>query len=84
MIERIKELISLRPAPFHGMVYDLVEYGTYHTIRLYRDNFEEFSESQRLALSEWLSDIIKIARLSDIPLYLEVFDHASNQGSRRQ
>lgn len=80
MIKQIKDIIAINKPPFHGLRYDLVEFKDYYTIRLYRDNFDVLPSTHRLAFSEWISEVIKIARLSDIRLYLEVFDHAYEPG----
>lgn len=74
MIDTIKNVISLKAAPYRGLEYDIVEYPGYYTMRLYRDNFDSFPDNKRLAFSEWISEIIKNTRAVGIDFYLEVYN----------
>lgn len=51
----ISQLLRTDPAPFRGFVVDVISYPGYAALRLYRDNFEEFSEYQKALLLEWLN-----------------------------
>lgn len=39
--------------PPRGLIVDLVDYGDYYCLRLYRDNFDSLPESTRVAATEW-------------------------------
>ena len=84
MIDVVRKIIQLKNAPYKGLQYDIVEYPGYFTIRLYRDNFDSFPDTKRLAFSEWISEIIKNVRASGVDIYLEVYnDRQSSVHSQR-
>lgn len=84
MIDVIRNTIQLKAAPYRGLEYDIVEYPGYFTMRLYRDNFDSFPDTKRLAFSEWISEIIKNVRATGIDFYLEVYsDRQSSIHSQR-
>lgn len=44
---------SIRP-PYQGLIVDVIEYPDYLALRVYKSNIESFSESQKVALAEYL------------------------------
>lgn len=74
--QEIKQIVEAqrKRCPSHGLIFDVVDYNSkYLTLRLYRDNFEEFSDNQRLGISMWISETMQLIR-SIVPCYLEVFE----------
>jgi hypothetical protein len=72
--KEIKAVINSKKPPYHGLVYDMVDYnGKYLTLRIYRDNFEEFSDDQKVGISLWISEVMTAVR-QIVPCYLEVFE----------
>lgn len=52
--EEIQKIAQTMKAPYPGFVFDIVEFPSYLAIRVYRDNVESFSDSQKVTLAEWL------------------------------
>lgn len=55
-----------------GVVADLVEFDSYFTIRLYRDNFDKQTNMTRFAAADWLQKTIDNISVV-VPCYLEVW-----------
>lgn len=60
---------SMRP-PYQGFVVDIVEYPDYLALRVYKDNIESFSESQKVALAEYLYNLRDAIR-SEVNCHIE-------------
>jgi hypothetical protein len=74
--DQVKAVVEIAKtkAPYKGFVFNVAEYEGYLTLRLYRDNYEEFSEDQKVALGIWISDLMVSIR-AITPCYLEVFEN---------
>lgn len=77
----LKNIIETKQKPFAKLALHIREEWKdgkprFAVVRLYRDNFEEFSENQKVVISLWISDIIKLAREAGVQTYLEVFEYA--------
>lgn len=69
--EEIQALFRMHNPPA-GVVADLVEFETYYTIRLYRDNFDKLTQMIRFATADWIQKTIGNISVV-IPCYLEVW-----------
>lgn len=73
----LRDIVSGKPAPFQKLFYTTGERWKdgkprFAVVVLYRENFEEFSEDQKITISLWVSEIIKLARAAGVATYLEV------------
>jgi len=50
----VQRIFKNMKCPQQGFIVDLVEYGDYLALRVYRDNIESFSEMQKLSIAEYL------------------------------
>jgi hypothetical protein len=65
---------SVKP-PYGGLIVDIVRFTpTAYTLRLYRDNFETFSEGQKVAFAEWLNTVLQRMNMLPIQVALEMFE----------
>lgn len=81
----VRAVFRAMPAP-RPVVADLVHFPEvpddgqgngnpeFWTLRLYRDNFDQFSAEDRLVISNWVTDVIKAMRLFQPLFYLEVHE----------
>lgn len=56
----IGNILRSNPAPYRGFIVDVVKYQNFSALRIYSDNFEEFSEPQKGLLLEWLNSMLKV------------------------
>jgi hypothetical protein len=80
--EEIRRIVKGIKAPYPTFIYDVVEYPRWLTLRMYRDNFELFSDDHRVALAQWMMDQIKRINDTGIPCYLEVFEFVPNRRNK--
>lgn len=66
----IKEILHNNPAPYPGFIVDIVIYPKWYALRFYADNFEDFSESQKVSLLEWLNKQLELIN-AIVPCRLE-------------
>lgn len=67
----IRALFRMHKPPA-GLLADLVDYDHYHTVRLYRENFDKLTAMERLAAADWVQRAIESIRVIT-PCYLEVW-----------
>ena len=68
-----KILLDTKP-PVPNFMFQPVEYTRHIGLRIFRENFEDFSDYQRELLAIWLAGIVKKIRDLGVPCYLEAFD----------
>jgi hypothetical protein len=56
----IREILYLNPAPYKGFIVDVIKYPKFHALRMYSDNFEEFSDTQKVSLLEWINKVLEL------------------------
>lgn len=66
----VQKIFKTMKAPFPGFIVDAVEYPDYLALRVYKPNIEEFSEAQKVALSEYLYKLRDAIR-SEVKCHLE-------------
>ncbi len=71
----LNAIINNTKAPARGLRYEIVEFETYLTIRLFRSNYDEMPDTKRLLFAEWVSEIMRQARAAGVNLYLEVYEN---------
>lgn len=69
--EHVRDVFRMHTPPA-GVLADLVEFETYYTIRLYRDNFDKQTNMIRFATADWLQTTVQNIQLI-VPCYLEVW-----------
>ena len=79
--EEVRRIVHGEKAPFSKFIYDGVEYPNWLTLRMYRDNFEMFSDYQRTVLATWFGEQIERVNKAGIPCYAEVFEFVPNRRS---
>lgn len=52
--QNVQRLFHEIKPPYPGLIVDVVEYPDYLALRVYKSNIESFSESQKVALAEYL------------------------------
>lgn len=79
--ELTKRFLQRYPSGVTGLLVDIVEYDDEEEIglRLYRENFEDLSESDRQKVAEWLQVVIPTLGKYRIPAVLEVSDYVPNR-----
>lgn len=81
-IHPVQALFRSKPAPrpvvAHLVYHDPGPQGEpeYWTVRLYRDDFDDNSAEDKLALFNWASDVIKTMRTVEPHSYVEVLERA--------
>lgn len=78
----VQRIVKGDKAPSPRFIYDVVEYPHWLTLRMYRDNFELFSDDQRVMLAEWFAGQIKKINGLGIPCYAEVFEFVPNRRTK--
>jgi len=66
----VKKIFKGVKPPYPNFIVDIVEYEDYLALRVYRDNVESFSESQKLACAEYLYQIRDAIR-SEVKCHIE-------------
>lgn len=64
-----REVIHNTPAPYKGLVFDVVEYDDrpgIMVLRFYADNLYSFSDSQLVSIAEWMNRLLN--KLNSLPL----------------
>ena len=62
---------------FPGFIMDICKIKQGYTIRIYRDNYEEFADTKRTAIGLRLSEAMRNLRAAGIDnIWLEVYEHA--------
>ena len=74
MTERVWQILTTEKPPHPGLKFQPVEYQDYLNIRLFLDNFAEFSEPQRQDLAVWIGSLVQKIRDTGIPCYLEAVE----------
>lgn len=77
--DEVKRIVKEIKAPSPRFIYDVVEYPHWLTLRMYRDNFELFPDSQREELAQWFGLQISRIRKTGIPCFAEVFANVPNR-----
>ena len=72
-------LIEQKP-PHPGLKFQPIDYGDYMNIRLFLDNFAEFSEPKRQDLAFWIGELVKKVRDMGIPCYIEAWESETYPG----
>lgn len=67
----VRDVFRMHTPPA-GLLADLVEFETYYTIRLYRENFDKLTNMVRHSTADWLQKTIQAIEML-IPCYLEVW-----------
>lgn len=80
-IELAKRFLQRYPSGVPGLLIDLVEYDDedYIGLRLYRENFDGFSDPDRQKIAEWIGVVISTLSSHRIPAILEVSDFVPNR-----
>ena len=71
----LKNIVTGSKAPYPGFIIDTVEYLGWWAFRLYRDNLEGYSENQKVALFEYVNNLLILANDAGIKVYLEVYEY---------
>jgi hypothetical protein len=79
--DEVKRIVKEIKAPYPNFIYDVVEYPRWLTLRMYRDNFELFSDPKRETLALWFGEQIARIQKTGIPCYAEVFATVPNRRS---
>lgn len=81
-IHPVRALFRSKPAP-RPVVADLVEFPPgsqgeppYWTVRLYRDDFDNNTDQDKLVIFNWVSDVIQTIRQIEPNCYVEVHERA--------
>lgn len=70
--DALRAVFRSMPCPYEDLVAHVVEYEHWLTLRLYRDNFESFGHFQKLAITQWVEEVMQtMSKFTTI--YLEVF-----------
>lgn len=78
----VEKLFKTIKSPYPGFIVDMAEYPDYLALRVYKDNVESFSESQKVALSEYLYRLRDAIR-SEVNCHIEgVTDAPPSRKSR--
>lgn len=65
-----KTLLSARP-PYPNFEFQPVEYDGYINLRVFTDNFAEFSQPQQESLALFIGMLVKRVRDLGVPCYIE-------------
>lgn len=71
MTKDVWDILTTSKAPHPGLEFQPVEYETHIAVRLFRENFEEFSDPQREDLAVWIGSLVNRIRALGIPCYIE-------------
>lgn len=78
----VQRIFKTMRAPYPGFIVDIAEYSDYLALRVYKDNVESFSESQKVALAEYLFQLRDAIR-SEVNCHIEgVTDAPPSRKSR--
>lgn len=79
-VTKVKSFLNRFSSGVPGLLIDIVDYGDHIGLRLYRENFENFSESDRHKITEWIGIVIMSLGENGIPSVVEVSDYVPNFG----
>lgn len=69
----VKSIFHSDKPPVKGFIVDVVEFDTYLTLRVYRENFESYTQQQRWSIIVWLNEKIAAIRNIGTQCYPEVY-----------
>lgn len=81
MMHPVEAVFKTIPAP-RPVVADLVQFDAqgdqpeYWTIRLYRDDFDNNSGEDRMAIFNWVSELLRTIRIIEPNCWVEVYERA--------
>lgn len=78
-----KRFLQEFPSGVPGLIVDLVEYEGegYIGLRIYREQFDAFSESNRQKIAEWLRVVIPTLNANKIKCIIDVEAYVPNERS---
>ena len=80
--DEVRRIVKTRKSPYHPrFIYDVIEYKWGLALRMYRDNFELFSDHERETIVEWMFTQLATISKTGIPCYVEVFKSVPNRRS---
>lgn len=68
---KVERVFKNTPAPYSGIIVDLIEYPDYLALRVYKNNIEDFSESQKISIAEYLYVLRDTIRDLGVKCHLE-------------
>lgn len=78
--KEIRAYIRSRRWP-SGLVYEVVEYEEYLSLRFFRDNFNSFDGEDRLQIAMMVKEVMEQVRKDGIPIYMEVAKGDGRRGT---
>jgi hypothetical protein len=72
----VRKIFKEYRAPFRGFIVDMVEHPEYLGLRVYRDNVESFSDSQKVLLAEYLFKLQDAIRSTGVKCHIEGSENA--------
>lgn len=74
MTPEVWDILLKSKPPHRGLKFQPVEYEDYINIRLFLDNFADFSDPQREDLAMWIGSIVQRIRDLGIPCFIEALE----------
>lgn len=76
MYSIVRNSLESKKAPVRGLIIDIIQLDEKsYVYRLYRENVEEFPESSKLSLFEWIKDRAEFAsRMSGMKVGVDIAD----------
>lgn len=81
-IVKVRKFLDKFRSGVPGLLIDIVDYGDHVGLRLYRENFENFSESNRQKIVEYIGVVIMSLGDNGILAVVEASDYVPNFGDK--
>lgn len=67
----IQRIFKETMCPYRGFIVDLVEHDDYLELRVYKDNIEDYSEPQKVAIADYLYKLRDAIRLTGTKCHIQ-------------